>query len=133
MITVLMAMYDLDSTQRDAVNAFLNAVLYEPVYTKIPPGHGTPGKVWKLLRAIYGLWKLPSLWQEDLSLIIKAHGLLPVPDEEYLFSNKLMLVLIYVNNILIINLPTYKGRAAAARFTAALEERCELKDMGELK
>jgi hypothetical protein len=43
-----------------------------------------------------------------------------------------MLVLIYVNNILIVNLPTYKGHAAAARFTTALEEKYELKDMGEL-
>jgi hypothetical protein len=75
MITVLIAMYDLDSTQRDAVNAFLNAVLYELVYTKMPPGQGIPGKVWKLLRALYGLRKSPRLWQEDLSLIIKAHGL----------------------------------------------------------
>jgi hypothetical protein len=49
MITVLMAMYDLDLTQRDAVNAFLNAVLYKPVYIKMPPGHGIPRKVWKLL------------------------------------------------------------------------------------
>jgi hypothetical protein len=45
MITVLMAMYNLDSTQRDAVNAFLNAILYEPVYTRMPPGHGIPGKI----------------------------------------------------------------------------------------
>jgi hypothetical protein len=45
MITVLMAMYDLDSTQRDAVNAFLNAILYKPVYTRMPPGHGIPRKI----------------------------------------------------------------------------------------
>jgi hypothetical protein len=132
MITVLMAMYDLDLKQRDAVNAFLNAILYEPVYTRMPPGHGIPGKIWKLLRALYSLWKLPWLWQEDLSIIIKAHGLQPVLDKECLFTNKFMLVLIYVNNILIINLPTYKGRAAAAQFTTALEEKYELKDMGEL-
>jgi hypothetical protein len=44
-----------------------------------------------------------------------------------------MLVLIYVNDILIVNLPTYEGRAAAAQFTVALEEKYELKDMGELK
>jgi hypothetical protein len=44
-----------------------------------------------------------------------------------------MLVLIYVNNILIVNLPTYAARAAAACFTTALEEKYELKDMGELK
>jgi hypothetical protein len=43
-----------------------------------------------------------------------------------------MLVLIYVDDILIINLLTYEGCAAAARFTTALEEKYELKDMGEL-
>jgi hypothetical protein len=59
MITVLMAMYNLDLKQRDVVNAFLNAILYEPVYTRMPPGHGIPGKIWKLLQALYGLWKSP--------------------------------------------------------------------------
>jgi hypothetical protein len=44
-----------------------------------------------------------------------------------------MLVLIYINNILIINLPTYAGRAAIAWFTTALKEKYKLKDMGELK
>jgi hypothetical protein len=43
-----------------------------------------------------------------------------------------MLVLIYVNNILIVNLPTYKGRAAAAQFTTALKKKYKLKDIGEL-
>jgi hypothetical protein len=114
MITVLMAMYDLDLKQQDAVNAFLNAILYKPVYTRMPPGHGIPGKIWKLLRALYGLQKSPWLWQEDLSTIIKAHGLQPVPDEECLFTNEFMLVLIYVDDILIVNLPTYAGCAAAA-------------------
>jgi hypothetical protein len=66
-------------------------------------------------------------------VIIKAHGLEPVLDKECLFTNKFMLVLIYVNNILIINLPMYAGRAAAARFTTALEEKYKLKDIGELK
>jgi hypothetical protein len=44
-----------------------------------------------------------------------------------------MLVLIYVNDILIVNLSTYEGRAVAARFTTALKEKYELKDIGELK
>jgi hypothetical protein len=61
MIIVLMAMYDLDLKQQDIVNAFLNAILYEPVYIRMPPGHGIPRKIWKLLRALYGLWKLPRL------------------------------------------------------------------------
>jgi hypothetical protein len=44
-----------------------------------------------------------------------------------------MLVLIYINNILIINLLIYKGRAIATRFTIALKEKYELKDIRELK
>jgi hypothetical protein len=65
--------------------------------------------------------------------MIKVYGLRPVLDEEYLFSNKFMLVLIYVDNILIINLLTYEGRAAAAQFTIVLKEKYELKDIRELK
>jgi hypothetical protein len=42
---VLMAMYNLDLTQQDAVNAFLHTILYKLVYIKMPPGHGIPGKV----------------------------------------------------------------------------------------
>jgi hypothetical protein len=49
MITVLMAMYNLDLKQQDAINTFPNAILYKPVYTRMPPGHGIPGKIWKLL------------------------------------------------------------------------------------
>jgi hypothetical protein len=45
MITVLMAMYDLDLKQQDMVNAFLNAILYKPVYTRMLPGHGIPRKI----------------------------------------------------------------------------------------
>jgi hypothetical protein len=44
-----------------------------------------------------------------------------------------MLVLIYVDNILIVNLLTYEGRAIATRFTIVLEEKYKLKDIGELK
>jgi hypothetical protein len=44
-----------------------------------------------------------------------------------------MLVLIYINDILIVNLPTYAARTAVARFTTALEEKYKLKDIGELK
>jgi hypothetical protein len=65
--------------------------------------------------------------------MIKAHGLRPVLDKEYLFTNEFILVLIYVNNILIINLLTYEGRAATAWFTTALEEKYEPKDIEELK
>jgi hypothetical protein len=54
-IIVLMAIYDLDLKQQDMVNAFLNTILYKPIYTRMLPGHGIPGKIWKLLRALYSL------------------------------------------------------------------------------
>jgi hypothetical protein len=43
-----------------------------------------------------------------------------------------MLVLFYVDDILIVNIPTPEGRRTAVLFTEALEQRYELKNIGEL-
>ena len=51
----LVAAFDLDITQYDAMNTFLNAVLDEDVYVSLPDGFKTKGKVWKVIRALYGL------------------------------------------------------------------------------
>jgi hypothetical protein len=43
-----------------------------------------------------------------------------------------MLVLFYFDDILIVNIPTPEGRRTPALFTEALEQRYELKNIGEL-
>jgi hypothetical protein len=132
LIIALIARYNLDTRQRDAVNTFLNAMLQDIVYTRMPQGFGITGKILLILQALYGLRKAPRLWQEDLSATLTAFGLAQVPNKEYLFTNHFMLVLFYINNILIVNIPTPEGRQTAALFTEALEQRYKLKNIGEL-
>jgi hypothetical protein len=60
-ILALIAAFDLDTWHADVTNAFLNSLLDEEVYCKLPDGFTQPGKCIKLLRALYGLRRAPSL------------------------------------------------------------------------
>ena len=53
--------FGLKAVQLDAVNAFINGILDETVYTYQPEGFGVPGKVCWLLRALYSLCRLPLI------------------------------------------------------------------------
>ncbi|KAI9038950.1 uncharacterized protein KD926_010050 [Aspergillus affinis] len=131
-VMALVAAFDLDTDQKDAVNAFLNALLDEAVYTRTPEGFHTKGKIWKLRKALYGLRKSLRLWQRALATTLLRFGLIPVPEEQCLFVNEYMIVLVYVDDILVINLPTPEAREAAKRFKEALAEEYELRNMGEV-
>jgi hypothetical protein len=54
-IAALIAIFDLDGWQLDAINAFINLELDELVYYELPAGFQVPGKCIRLLRALYGL------------------------------------------------------------------------------
>jgi hypothetical protein len=43
-IFALIAVYNLDVRQRDAITAFLNSQLDKEIYTQMPEGFGIPGK-----------------------------------------------------------------------------------------
>ncbi|CBF74296.1 uncharacterized protein ANIA_04289 [Aspergillus nidulans FGSC A4] len=131
-LMALVAAFDLDTDQKDAINAFLNAWLDQVIYARMPEGFKQPGKVWKVLKALYGLRKSPKLWQEELSAMLQEYGLEAVPEEECLFTSINLLVLFYVDDIIIINRPTPEARTEANRFKEALEARYELRHMGEV-
>ena len=61
MLMALAARWDLEIRQLDAVNAFPNSELEEEVYVELPDGFKLSGKVGRLLRALYGLRRLPLL------------------------------------------------------------------------
>lgn len=44
-VMAFVAAFDMDTDQKDAVNAFLNAILHEPVYMRTPDGFRVKGKV----------------------------------------------------------------------------------------
>ena len=43
-VAALIAVFDLDAIQLDAINAFINSLLDEVVYCELPPGFQIPGK-----------------------------------------------------------------------------------------
>lgn len=60
-LMALVCAFGLICHQVDFKNAFVNADMDEEVYTTCPPGYGQSGKVWRLLKALYGLRKSPKL------------------------------------------------------------------------
>ena len=61
-LMAIMAVFDLEAHQFDAVSAFTNSKLDEMVYCEYPEGFHQPGKCLFLLRALYGLRRSPLLW-----------------------------------------------------------------------
>ncbi|KAF6518346.1 hypothetical protein HZS61_002424 [Fusarium oxysporum f. sp. conglutinans] len=53
-LMALVCAFGLICHQVDFKNAFVNAEMDEEVYTTCPPGYGQSGKVWRLLKALYG-------------------------------------------------------------------------------
>jgi hypothetical protein len=131
-ILALTAAFDLDTWHADVTNAFLNSLLDEEVYCKLPDGFTQAGKCIKLLRALYGLRRAPRLWQQELSDFLGTQGLRQVKEESCLFTNDDgIFLLFYVDDILMVS---RKDRASQAlRIRNALLARYELKELGELK
>jgi hypothetical protein len=130
-ILALTAAFDLDTWHADITNAFLNSLLDEDVYCKLPDGFAQPGKCIKLLRALYGLRRAPRLWQQEFSDFLETLGLRQVKEESCLFTNNNgIFLLFYVDDILMVSRKDCVTQAS--RIRNALLARYELKDLGEL-
>ncbi|RKK56334.1 hypothetical protein BFJ69_g17657, partial [Fusarium oxysporum] len=64
-LMALVCAFGLICHQVDFKNAFVNAEMDEEVYTTCPPGYGQSGKVWRLLKALYGLHDLLIIAQPE--------------------------------------------------------------------
>ena len=60
----------------DIATAFLHAVLDESerVYIIPPATENAKGKVWRLLRSLYGLRKSPQRFQEHFAVMMRSIG-----------------------------------------------------------
>lgn len=87
---------------------FLMAFLEKPVFIHQPEGFADPAKphhVCLLKKALYGLKQAPRAWYDSLKAFLITCGFQPSVFDSSLFflrhSGKLLLVLIYVDDILI--------------------------------
>lgn len=127
----IIAAYDLETAQFDAVNAFVNSLLRDVIYVKYPPGFGEKGYCLLLLRALYGLRQSPMLWQETQGNALKKLGFKQSSEEPCVFYNDIMIIFIYVDDMVTI----YRKQSYVqfATFRDQLSQQFEMKQLGELQ
>ncbi|GJT07263.1 putative ribonuclease H-like domain-containing protein [Tanacetum coccineum] len=93
--------------QMDVKSAFLYGTIEEEVYVHQPPGFvdpAHPNKVYKVIKALYGLHEAPRAWYETLSSFLLENGFRRSTIDKTLFikknKNDIMLVQVYVDDII---------------------------------
>ncbi|GJR92192.1 putative ribonuclease H-like domain-containing protein [Tanacetum coccineum] len=93
--------------QMDVKSAFLYGTIGEEVYVHQPPGFvdpAHPNKVYKVIKALYGLHQAPRAWYETLSSFLLENGFRRGTIDKTLFIKKnkkdIMLVQVYVDDII---------------------------------
>nr|GEY34868.1 hypothetical protein [Tanacetum cinerariifolium] len=93
--------------QMDVKSAFLYGIIDEEVYVTQPKGFVDPQhpkKVYKVVKALYGLHQVPRAWYATLSTFLLKHGYMRSTIEKTLFLKKnnrdIILVQVYVDDII---------------------------------
>ena len=93
----------------DISTAFLHADIRETVYVRPPSEVQTDGKVWRLLKALYGLKSSPKTWSDHLaSLLTNNLGFTRSLTDCCLYYNTehKTWVLVYVDDLFVVSRTT---------------------------
>lgn len=131
-LMALVAAFDLETRQYDAVNAFANSPIDEPIYCKVPDGWTESNLILLLLlRALYGLKQSPALWYKQFSQTLIELGLEPVSGIDCLFTNDHMMLFFFVDDVVV--LYHHQHVKEVDDFQAKLFETYEMRYIGELE
>lgn len=130
-LMAIVAAFNLSTRQYDAVNAFANSDIDEPVYCKPPDGWTGPDVLLLLLKALYGLKQSPALWYKHLFTTLINLGLEPLPGIECLFTCDYMVLFFFVDDIAAIYHPRYTQEVNV--FEQKLFKIYEMRNMGEIE
>nr|GEV10390.1 putative ribonuclease H-like domain-containing protein [Tanacetum cinerariifolium] len=121
--------------QMDVKSAFLYRTIEEEVYVYQPLGFkdtGYPDKVYKMVKALYGLHQAPRAWYETLTNYLLENGFQRGKIDHALFIKKqkgdILLVQVYVDDIIF--RPTNKELCKA--FERLIKDKFQMSSMGEL-
>ncbi|GJV61828.1 putative ribonuclease H-like domain-containing protein [Tanacetum coccineum] len=121
--------------QMDVKSAFLYGTIDEEVYVSQPPGFVDPDhpkKVYKVVKALYGLHQAPRAWYATLSTFLEKHGYRRGTIDKTLFIKKdkkdIMLVQVYVDDIIFGS----TRKSWCDEFKALMKGRFQMSSMGEL-
>ncbi|GJW58715.1 putative ribonuclease H-like domain-containing protein [Tanacetum coccineum] len=121
--------------QMDVKSAFLYGAIKEEVYVHQPPGFvdlAHPNKVYKVIKALYGLHQAPRAWYETLSSFLMENGFRRDTIDKTLFVKKkksdIMLVQVYVDDIIFGS----TTKSMCTEFEECTHKRFQMSFMGEL-
>ncbi|GKB20075.1 putative ribonuclease H-like domain-containing protein, partial [Tanacetum coccineum] len=121
--------------QMDVKSAFLYGKIDEEVYVSQPPGFidpKYPKKVYKVVKALYGLHQAPRAWYATLSTFLLKNGYRSGTIDNTLFikkdKNNIMLVQVYVDDIIFGS----TKKSWCDKFKALMKSRFQMSSMGEL-
>ncbi|GKB87880.1 retrovirus-related pol polyprotein from transposon TNT 1-94 [Tanacetum coccineum] len=121
--------------QMDVKSAFMYDTIDEEVYVSQPPGFVDPDhpkKVYKVVKALYGLHQAPRAWYSTLSTFIETHRYRRGTIDKTLFIKKdkkdIMLVHVYVDDIIFGS----TRKSWCDEFEALMKVRFQMSSMGEL-
>ncbi|GJU67055.1 putative ribonuclease H-like domain-containing protein [Tanacetum coccineum] len=121
--------------QMDVKSAFLYGTIDEEVYVSQPPGFvdpDHPNKVYKVVKALYGLHQAPRAWYATLSTFLEKHGYKRGTIDKTLFIRRnkkdIMLVQVYVDDIIFGS----TNKSWCDEFEALMQSRFQMSSMGEL-
>ncbi|GJW70540.1 putative ribonuclease H-like domain-containing protein [Tanacetum coccineum] len=121
--------------QMDVKSAFLYGTIDEEVYVSQPPGFvdpDHPNKVYKVVKALYGLHQAPRAWYATLSIFLEKHGYKRGTIDKTLFIKKdkknIILVQVYVDDIIFGS----TNKSWCDEFEALMKSRFQMSSMGEL-
>ncbi|GKC22685.1 putative ribonuclease H-like domain-containing protein, partial [Tanacetum coccineum] len=121
--------------QMDVKSAFLYGIIDEEVCVSQPPGFVDPkfpNKVYKVIKAWYGLHQAPRAWYATLSAFLEKSGYIRGTIEKTLFIKKdkkdIMLVQVYVDFIIFGS----TKKSWCDEFEALMKSRFQMSSMGEL-
>ncbi|GJX78926.1 putative ribonuclease H-like domain-containing protein [Tanacetum coccineum] len=121
--------------QMDVKSAFLYGNITEEVYVKQPPGFedpAHPNKVYRVVKALYGLHQAPRAWYERLSTFLLKHGYRRGAIDKTLFIKKdrrdIMLVQVYVDDIIFGSTKS----SMVKDFEDLMQKEFKMSSMGEL-
>lgn len=119
----------------DVKSAFLNGVLQEEVYVLQPEGFEKDGeehKVYRLLKALYGLRQAPRAWYSQLNKCLIKLGFVKCPYEHAVYcrreGNESLLVGVYVDDILV----TGTKLSNIEKFKKQMAGEFNMSDLGKL-
>nr|GEY04559.1 ribonuclease H-like domain, reverse transcriptase, RNA-dependent DNA polymerase [Tanacetum cinerariifolium] len=119
----------------DVKSAFLDGDLKEEVYVTQPEGFvekQDQGKVYRLIKALYGLRQAPRAWDIKLDNTLKSLGFKKCALEQAIYTktskDSTLLIGVYVDDLIITGTP----KKEIDKFKAQMEEKFEMSNLGLL-